>query len=82
MVARCRKDGRDGLIAGMEHYYDPDDFNRCFYHATGDGSRSESRSADRRLAAGKHLAVAHSATKLLAGKGACENHPQRRGQAS
>ena len=36
VVARCRKDGRDGLIAGMEHYLDPDDFNKCFYHATGE----------------------------------------------
>ena len=36
VVARCRKDGRDGLIAGMEHYLDPDDFNKRFCHATGE----------------------------------------------
>ena len=36
MVARYRKEGRDDLIAGMEHYLDPDDFNKCFYHATGE----------------------------------------------
>ena len=41
MVTRCHKDGRDDLIEGMEHYYDPNDFNKCFYHATGEGSRSE-----------------------------------------
>ena len=36
VVEHCHKEGRDGLIAGMEHYLDPDDFNKCFYHATGE----------------------------------------------
>ena len=39
VVERCHKEGRDDLIAGMEHYYDPDDFNKRFYHATGEEVR-------------------------------------------
>ena len=38
-IARCRKDGRDDLIVGMEHYLDPDGFNKRFCHATGEEAK-------------------------------------------
>ena len=32
LAAYLHKNGRDDLLNGLEHYYDPDDFNRVIYH--------------------------------------------------
>ena len=37
------KNGRDDLLEGLEHYYDPEDYNRVIYH-------SRSTEADNRIA--------------------------------
>lgn len=33
LVVFLHKNGHDDRIVGMEHYYDPDDFNRVIYHS-------------------------------------------------
>lgn len=33
MVSWLHKNGHDDIIGGMEHYYDPNDFNAVIYHA-------------------------------------------------
>jgi len=33
LAARLHKQGRDDLLAGLENYYDPTDYNRVIYHA-------------------------------------------------
>lgn len=33
LVKYLHKNGYDALLAGLEHYYDPNDFNRCFYYS-------------------------------------------------
>ena len=38
------KNGRDALLVGMEHYYDPNDFNRIFYYS--DSSKTDDHLAD------------------------------------
>lgn len=38
------KNGQDALLAGMEHYYDPNDFNRIFYY--DDGSKIDGHLVD------------------------------------
>lgn len=38
-VIFLHKNGHDTLLAGMEHYYDPNDFNRNFYYS--DSSKSD-----------------------------------------
>lgn len=35
LVSYCHKYEMESLITGMEHYYDPDDFNKCFYYSDG-----------------------------------------------
>ena len=32
LVVHLHKNGNDSLLEGLEHYYDPDDFNRVIYH--------------------------------------------------
>ena len=32
-VIYLHKNKRDSLLAGLEHYYDPNDFNRTFYYS-------------------------------------------------
>lgn len=41
LVSYCHKNKKDSLIEGMEHYYDPNDFNRTFYYS--DSSDTEER---------------------------------------
>lgn len=43
-VVFLHKNGRDTLLAGMEHYYDSNDFNRTFYYS--DSSKTDDRLAD------------------------------------
>jgi hypothetical protein len=38
------KNGQDALLVGMEHYYDPNDFNRIFYYS--DSSKTDDHLAD------------------------------------
>lgn len=33
LVGYCHKNQKDSMIEGMEHYYDPNDFNRIFYYS-------------------------------------------------
>ena len=33
LVSYLHKNGHDNLLEGLEHYYDPDDFNRVIYHS-------------------------------------------------
>lgn len=40
LVTFLHRTGMDELLAGMEHYYDPGDYNRVIYH-----SRSEKEPA-------------------------------------
>ena len=32
LVSYLHKNGKDNLLEGLEHYYDPNDFNRVIYH--------------------------------------------------
>ena len=43
LVIYLHKNGRDDLLEGLEHYYDPEDYNRVIYH-------SRSTEADSRIA--------------------------------
>ena len=49
------KNGHDALLAGMEHYYDPNDFNRTFYY--NDSSKTDGCLTDILKDADKLLAV-------------------------
>lgn len=33
LVVYLHKNGHDDLLSGLEHYYDPDDYNRVIYHS-------------------------------------------------
>lgn len=33
LVSYLHKEGKDNLLEGLEHYYDPNDFNRVIYHS-------------------------------------------------
>lgn len=35
LVTYLHKNNADALIEGMEHYYDPNDYNKTFYYSTG-----------------------------------------------
>lgn len=39
LAVRVHKDHRDDLLAGLEHYYNPNDFNQTFYYS--DSSRTD-----------------------------------------
>lgn len=41
MVLYLHKAGLDSKISGMEHYYDPNDFNRMFYYSSEAGSDNQ-----------------------------------------
>ena len=53
LVAYCHKNQMEHLIQGMEHYYDPNDFNKYFYY-------SDSSDTDTRL-----LSILRDADRLL-----------------
>lgn len=36
LVIYLHKHGRDDLITGLEHYYNPNDYNQIFYHSNSD----------------------------------------------
>ena len=54
-VIFLHKNGHDALLAGMEHYYDPNDFNRTFYY--NDSSKTDGCLADILKDADKLLSV-------------------------
>ena len=61
LVSFLRRTGMDGLLGGMEHYYDPNDYNQVIYH-------SKSEDASDRI-----KQILADADKLLAEcEGACD----------
>lgn len=55
LVSYCHKNKMDSMIEGMEHYYDPNDFNKAFYYSnssdTDECLKSILQDADRLLEA-------------------------------
>ena len=41
LVIFLHKNNQDGLVKGLEHYYDPNDYNRTFYYSNDCGTDSQ-----------------------------------------
>lgn len=41
LVVHLHKNRRDELLKGLEHYYDPNDFNRTFYYSDSTGTEEQ-----------------------------------------